>query len=205
MTVGRLHSSKGHDVLLRAVKRLVDSGKDVSLRLAGAGPDRDALEKLAADLGLAGRVTFLGSLPEDRIIEELRTADVFALASHAEPLGVVYMEAMALGVPTIGTAAGGVAEIITDGRDGLLVPPGNPGALADAIAALMSDDALRRRIGDAGREAVVRKFDSRLGAATLYERLMDGPAPTHTRAPSPRLRSRPPPPEGRPPAIHHGS
>jgi len=177
MTVGRLDTCKGHDDLLRAVKLLVDSGKDVSLRIAGAGPEREALEQLRAELGLTDRVQFMGSLPENRVIEELKAADLFVLASHAEPLGVVFMEAMALAVPTIGTAAGGVGEIISNGSDGLLVPPKNPAALSVAIATLMSDLARRKRLGEAGREKIVREFDSRIGAATLYERLIGEPSP----------------------------
>jgi glycosyltransferase involved in cell wall biosynthesis len=177
MTVGRLHASKGHDVLLRAVKQLSNAGAAVTLRLAGAGPERGNLEKLANELGIADRVTFLGSLPEDRIIEELRSADAFVLASHAEPLGVVYMEAMSLGVATIGTSAGGVSEIISDEVDGLLVPPGDPQRLAEAIQRLMDDPILRRRIGEAGRETIVARFDSRLGAAVLFSRMFGHPPP----------------------------
>jgi glycosyltransferase involved in cell wall biosynthesis len=185
ITVGRLHFSKGHDVLLRAVRILADQGHDVSLRLAGAGPEADNLRRLATELGLADRVHFLGSLSEDQIIAELKTADVFVLASHAEPLGVVYMEAMAMGVPTIGTNAGGVGEIITNGVDGILVSPNDPTALADSIAALMSDEARRRQLGEAGRAKIVRCFDSRLGAATLYERLFNRPPPCESAIDSP--------------------
>jgi len=185
ITVGRLHLSKGHDVLLRAVRLLADRGHDVSLRIAGAGPEADNLQRLATELGLADRVHFLGSLSEDQIIVELKTADVFVLASHAEPLGVVYMEAMAMGVPTIGTNAGGVGEIITNGVDGILVAPNDPAALADSVAALMSDQARRRQLGEAGRAKIVRCFDSRFGAATLYERLLNRPAPCETAIDSP--------------------
>lgn len=177
VTVGRLHASKGHDVLIRAVHQLVSTGSDVILRIIGAGPERERLERLSAQLGLGGRVTFAGSLGEDEIVEELGGADVFALASHAEPLGVVYMEAMAMGLPTIGTAAGGVGEIITDGVDGLLTPPGDAGALAGAIGRLAADPGLCARLGAAARETVERKLDSRLGAATLYE-LLFGRAPS---------------------------
>lgn len=176
VTVGRLHASKGHDVLIRAVDQLVRGGSDVMLRIIGAGPERQRLGELVARLGLGERVWFAGSLGEDEIVEELGAADVFALASHAEPLGVVYMEAMAMGLPTIGTSAGGVAEIITDGVDGLLIPPGDPAALAGAIGRLAQDPALCDQLGRAARETVERKLDSRLGAATLYE-LLFGRAP----------------------------
>jgi glycosyltransferase involved in cell wall biosynthesis len=177
ITIGRLHASKGHDVLLRAIKLLCDRGADVTLRLCGAGGERQKLEKLAAELGIADRVRFLGSLSEDELIEQLKASDAFALASHAEPLGVVYMEAMAMGVPTIGTAAGGVGEIITPDVDGILVQPNNPEQLADAIASLMKDENRRQQLGNAGREKIVREFDSRLGAARLYERMFGEPAP----------------------------
>jgi glycosyltransferase involved in cell wall biosynthesis len=81
------------------------------------------------------------------------------------------MEAMALAVPTIGTAAGGVGEIIQSGVDGVLVPPGDPVAIADAICELVSDASRRRQLGENGRKTIVERFDSRLGASTLYTRL----------------------------------
>lgn len=177
ISVGRLHASKGHDVLVRAIAVLIRDGDDVDLRIVGAGPERGALERLARELGVGDRVLFTGSLSEEEVIAELGEADIFALASHAEPLGVVYMEAMAAGIPAIGTAAGGVGEIITDGVDGLLVPPGDPEALAGAIGRLIRDPGLRERLGAAGRARIERAFDSRIGAATLYERLFGRPAP----------------------------
>ena len=176
MTLGRLHRSKGHDVLIQAVWELTAAGRDVTLDLIGEGPERGVLEQQARETGLGDRAIFHGSLGEDQVIEHLGCADAFILASRAEPLGVAYMEAMALELPTIGTAAGGVSEIITDGVDGLLVPPGDPCALAAAIALLMDDHELAERLGRAGRRTVVSRFDSRLGAAALYERLF-GRAP----------------------------
>jgi glycosyltransferase involved in cell wall biosynthesis len=171
ITIGRLHASKGHDVLLRGIKILRERGADVTLRLCGAGGERESLEKLAAELGIGDRTKFLGSLSEDQLIEQLKASDAFVLASHAEPLGVVYMEAMAMGVPTIGTAAGGVGEIISSGVDGILVRPNSPEEVADAIEGLMKDEGRRRELGKAGREKIVREFDSRLGARKLYERM----------------------------------
>jgi glycosyltransferase involved in cell wall biosynthesis len=171
ITVGRLHSSKGHDLLIRAIKTLVDAGRNVKLTVIGAGPERQYLESLVGELGLSNLVEFAGSVSEDRIIEYMKQSDIFVLASHAEPLGVVYMEAMAMEVPTIGTNAGGVPEIITDGRDGLLVSPGDEQSLAQAISRLMENSDLRAQLARCGRATVAERFDSRIGAATLHQKL----------------------------------
>jgi colanic acid/amylovoran biosynthesis glycosyltransferase len=171
ITVGRLHPSKGHDYLLRSVARMTAAGRKVTLRVLGDGPQRRELESLTKELGITKTVKFEGSVSEERIIEEMRKADLFVLASHAEPLGVVYMEAMSMEVATIGTAAGGVSEIITDGVDGLLVEPRNIDALVEAMARLQDNPNLRQRLALAGRQTIINQFDSRIGAKTLRERL----------------------------------
>jgi colanic acid/amylovoran biosynthesis glycosyltransferase len=171
LSVGRLHPSKGHDLLIRAIQLLVERGRDVVLRIAGDGPQRDELLELVRRHRLTDRVTFLGSLGEHQIIAEMRQASAFVLASHAEPLGVVYMEAMAVGVPTIGTQAGGVGEIITADHDGLLVRPNDPVAIANAISRLMDDPALAARLSRNGRNTIIDRFDSRIGALTLYHKI----------------------------------
>jgi glycosyltransferase involved in cell wall biosynthesis len=176
VTVARLNAAKGHDVTMRAVVRLRRSGRNLRLALVGAGPEQSALEDLRTQLQLDDVVELAGSLSEDDVIRRLRRADAFVLASRSEPLGVAYMEAMALGLPTIGTDAGGVGEIITDGHDGLLVPPEDDDRLAAAIARLQDDPELRKRLGRNARQTIVDQFDSRIGAATLYERLF-GVAP----------------------------
>ena len=176
VSVSRLVPTKGQDTLLAAVEILARQGIDLEVRLIGDGPQRQELEALSSKSGLQNVVRFLGSLAEHEIIEHLKWADLFVLASHAEPLGVVYMEAMSMEAATIGTRAGGVGEIITDGVDGLLVPPKNPEALAEAIRKLLEDPGLRSRLGSAARKTIVERFDSRIGAATLYERIT-GQAP----------------------------
>ena len=135
------------------------------------GPQRRDLESLAKELGIAEEVKFEGSVSEERINDEMRRTDVFVLARHSEPLGVVYMEAMSMEVATVGTAAGGVGEIITDGVDGLLVEPRNVEALAGAMARLQDNPDLRRRLAQAARPTIINRFDSRIGARTLWERL----------------------------------
>ncbi|MEM9417713.1 MAG: glycosyltransferase family 4 protein [Planctomycetota bacterium] len=171
ITVGRLHTSKGYDVLLDALGKLNNDGVAFDLTMIGDGPDRQDLVDQAERLGLTERVTFTGSLGEGDIIKAMRSSDVFVLSSHAEPLGVVSMEAMSMEVATIATDAGGVGEIITDGEDGKLVPPGNADALAAAIRELAENNELRERLAKAGRASIIRNFDSRRGAATLFERL----------------------------------
>ena len=171
ITVGRLHDSKGYDVLLNALGLLRERGVDFRLTMIGDGPERDALTAQRDGLGLTEVVELTGSLGETQIIEAMRRSDVFVLSSHAEPLGVVSMEAMSMEVATVATDAGGVGEIITDGVDGELVPPGDAAALADALQGLAEDTERRRRLAHAGRRSIIDRFDSRRGAATLFERL----------------------------------
>jgi glycosyltransferase involved in cell wall biosynthesis len=169
---GRLHRVKGHQDLLSAVRLLLDRGIDVQLDIAGeddaggAGYRAELQAHLEA-LHLGAHARLLGAISGPEVRRHLLAADVFALASWHEPLGVAYMEAMACGVPTIGTDAGGVRELIDSGESGLLVPPKAPEVLADAIAALAADPALCARLSEAGRARVVRDFRSSQGAETL--------------------------------------
>jgi glycosyltransferase involved in cell wall biosynthesis len=146
--VANLIPYKGHDVVLDALARLADPP---SLRLAGGGAERDRLATRAAELGLAGRVEFLGAVAG---AEHLWAAAQFGvLASFQEGLPNAVLEAMASGVPVVATAVGGVPELVDDGVTGLVVPPGDPAALAGAIDALAGDAALRVRLGAAARQA----------------------------------------------------
>lgn len=175
LSVSRLVASKGQDDLLKAIALLTKRGCRVKLRIGGNGPELESLQKLASELGISELVTFLGSLAEDQYLEEMRNTDLFVLASHGEPMGVVYMEAMATEAGTIGTSAGGVGEIITSGENGLLVPPKNPEALADGIEKLLNDPKLRQALGEAGRQTVLQKFDSRVWAGEMYRRIYGVP------------------------------
>jgi glycosyltransferase involved in cell wall biosynthesis len=162
-------------MLLMAVKLLVESGADVALDVIGDGPLRQYLEAQAVQIKISDRVTFHGSLGESGIIEKMRNADIYVLSSLQEPLGVACMEAMSMELATIGTNAGGVGEIITHDVNGLLVPPMDPEAIAAAVRGLIEDSARRNRLAHAGRRSIVAEFDSRLGAATLYERVFGHP------------------------------
>jgi glycosyltransferase involved in cell wall biosynthesis len=184
VTVARVQHGKGHDLAIQAIARLRDSGRSVRLKIVGGGPERLPLESLTKQLGVENAVEFTGSVSEDEVIDHLKAADAFVLASRVEPLGVAYMEAMALELPTIGTDVGGVGEVITHEHDGLLVAPENDAQLATAIARLIDDPGLRKRLGHNARRTIVERFDSRIGASKLYERLFDNPPPITSAATS---------------------
>ena len=129
--------------------RLEIAGED---ELGGGGYHKE----LAAEIkqaGLDGVVTLLGAVSEERVLKGLEEAHVFSLASLAEPLGVAIMEAMALGTPVAVTGAGGVPELVRDGRDGLLVPPADPTAMADAIERIARDGNLAAELANARERA----------------------------------------------------
>jgi len=172
LSIGRLAACKGFDVLLEAAALAKSKDVPFQLRIIGEGPERSQLEQLVDRLNLNAEVVLLGSLGEEQCLAEARAADLFVLASHHEPLGVVYLEAMATEVATIGTAAGGVLEIITDGVDGLLVPPNQPEKLADAIVEVLTNDQMREQLAKAGRRTVIEKFDSRIGGTMLRDLIL---------------------------------
>lgn len=172
---GRLSPVKGHQDLLEALRLLLDGGTPVTLAIAGEDDDggtgwRRTLEAQVAGLGLGGQVELLGAVDEGRVREELGRAHAFVLASHQEPLGVALMEAMAAGVPVIGTAAGGVRELVTDGVDGLLVPPRAPARIAQGVLRLLRDPMLAHALSRAG-EVRARDFDAGRGAEALMEEI----------------------------------
>ncbi|MDQ3255486.1 MAG: glycosyltransferase family 4 protein [Acidobacteriota bacterium] len=178
--VGRLAPVKAQHVLIAAVGRLVREGRQVRLRLVGDGPDRAALERHVESRRLAGSVVFEGWLNQDRVRELYRQTDIFALASFAEGVPVVLMEAMAMEIPCVATRITGVPELIRDGVDGCLVTPAYEDELAQAIAKLMDDPALRRRLGAAGRRRVLEKYDLPRNVnllAGIFQRRLAGAAP----------------------------
>jgi glycosyltransferase involved in cell wall biosynthesis len=141
---GRLGPQKALDVALAAVAAV----PEVSLVVAGDGPDRPALERRAAELGLDGRARFLGSVSREDVLRLFRAAEGALLSSSWENLPHTVLEALAVGSPVIATAVGGVPEVVRDGENGLLVPAGDPGALAEAIRRFFSDDELRTGLAE---------------------------------------------------------
>lgn len=155
LTVASLIPEKGVDVLLRAVARMAHDAS--TLRIAGEGPERARLERLAADLGLADRVTFLGL--RDDVPDLMRDSDVFAHpAVWQEALGNTVLEAMASGLCTLASRVGGIPELMADGVEGRLLPPGDVEAWAAALDAAARDADGRWTLGAAARARVVRDF-----------------------------------------------
>jgi len=162
--VGRLAPVKGPHVLVAAMDRLIQQGRQVRLRFVGDGPERVALERRPNP-----HVIFEGWQNADRVRALYQQADIFALPSFAEGIPVVLMEAMAMEIPCVTTRITGIPELIRDQVDGLLVTPANDEELAEAIARLMDDPELRRRIGRAARQRIVEDYDLRRNTARFAQ------------------------------------
>lgn len=171
-TCGRLNLMKGHQDLLVALRRLLDAGRKAELVIAGeddAGGTgyRRVLEARVDALSLRDHVRLLGAVDAGEVKRQLLAAHLFILASWEEALGVALMEAMSCGVPVIGTDTGGVSELVTDGRDGVLVSPRDPRALAEAITRLADAPGLAQNLAAAGRDRILSRFHAGRGAETL--------------------------------------
>jgi glycosyltransferase involved in cell wall biosynthesis len=164
--VGRLAAVKGLPVLLDAMTRLPDA---VRLTVVGDGEDRDWLERRTTELGLEGRVDFVGYRSQSQVREHLRQTDAFVMSSFAEGVPVVLMEALAAGVPVVATQIAGVPELVEHEVTGLLVSPGDAGALADAVGRLLDDPGLRTTLATAGRDRVFSEYDINAEAAWLAQ------------------------------------
>lgn len=156
LCVGRLIPIKGHIVLLRAFAEARKELPDLELDVAGQGPLAPALKALAQELGVGESVRFLGQVsPIQRAIER---AAVVVVPSMGEGFGMVALEAMERGRPVIAAEIGGLGELVRDGETGLLVPPGDAGALRDAIVRVAGDLDLARAMGEAGRRRALSRF-----------------------------------------------
>ena len=167
LTMGRLTRQKGIDVLFRAMTRLRDL--DFTLDIAGDGPDRQLLESMARELGLAERVRFLGWVPRERIPQTFANASAFVLASRIEGMPNVVLEAMAYARPVICTRVFGAAELVENGLTGMLVDIEDEAQLADALRALITDAQARARMGAAGRARIEALFTWKRTAQSYLE------------------------------------
>jgi glycosyltransferase involved in cell wall biosynthesis len=178
--VGRLTPWKGHRTLLRAWPEVVERVPDAHLLVVGEvafweDSYADELRSLTEELEITDRVVWAGF--RDDVPEILRLVDLLVLASTDEPFGRVVIEGMAAGLPVVATDSGGVPEIVVEGETGLLVPSEQPEPMADAIAQVLGEPDLARRMGAAGRARAVERFDVRRVArqvGEIYREILGG-------------------------------
>jgi teichuronic acid biosynthesis glycosyltransferase TuaC len=158
LSIGNLIPIKGHASLIRAMATLAKTYATAKLEIIGSGPEKDTLLVLARELVIEDRVLFLGRQSRNQVADAMRRCAIFALPSRYEGLGCVYLEAMCAERPVIACEGQGIAEVIRNGDNGLLVPPDNVERLAESLAALLDDRSLRHRIGAAGRRTILQGF-----------------------------------------------
>jgi len=146
------------------------AGRSMRLIFVGDGTLRARLVQMAGSLGVADRVEFRGHVPHDAVASVLQSGDILANLSRYEGFGVSVVEAAACGVPAVASDVGGLREVVEDGRTGLLVPPGDPGAAADALERLVRDSVLRADMGQAARARAESLYDWE-GSVDGFERL----------------------------------
>jgi glycosyltransferase involved in cell wall biosynthesis len=160
VSVGRLTFEKGMHHAIRALVRLDERAPLPRLVIVGQGEEREPLEQLSRSLGLERRVLFAGAQPHDIVARYLAAADVFLFPTErAEAAPLVLPQAMACALPVVASDIGGITEVVQRaGEIGVLVPPGDVNALADAMRTLMHDESLRRRLGEAARRRVLAEY-----------------------------------------------
>lgn len=154
LAVGNLIPTKGHALLVHAFASVLKAVPEAELQIMGDGPERARLQTLAASLAISSRVIFHGRQPRPAVARAMQNCSIFALPSHYEGLGCVYLEAMACGKPAIACAGQGIEDVIRDGQNGLLVPADDTNALTAALIAVLQDSRLRRRLGSAARDTI---------------------------------------------------
>jgi glycosyltransferase involved in cell wall biosynthesis len=176
LSVGSLNQKKGHQYLIEACRILKERGLAFVCTIIGGGSDETRLRALIEQHGLQAEVQLLGPRPNDEIMAAYRAHDLFALAcvvaadGDRDGIPVVMMEAGAHGLPLVSTEVSGIPELAQPQRTGLVAPPADPAALADAIFTLAQDPALRQRLGENARELVHAEFNSPVNAQRLLER-----------------------------------
>lgn len=165
LCVAHLYPRKDVAGLLEAVARIRSAAV---LRVVGIGPELERLKSLAGRLRLEDRVEFAGQVSYARLVAEYRRATVFCLPSRQEGFGIVFLEAMAAGLPIVAARAGAVPEVLAGGESGVLVPPGDPAALAAALDGLLEDPSRRATLAQAGL-ARVQRFNARAVAAEFLD------------------------------------
>jgi len=178
VSVARFYPRKNLRTLLAALPAVLANIPEVMLRLVGAGPEEASLRAQAASLGLNEAVEFLGPLADPCDVRDvLHAADVFCLPSLQEAFGIGFLEAMAVGLPVVAGDTAAVPEVVPHGEAGYLIPPCDVAALANVLIRLLGDPALRRRLGDGGRQLAAR-YDWPIVAARFLEAALSNGADT---------------------------
>jgi glycosyltransferase involved in cell wall biosynthesis len=166
--VGQLIPRKGVEYLIRAFKKVKESVKDSSLVIVGDGVDKRRLMSLANMLNLRD-VYFLGRIPKNDLVYAYLSSNIFVLPTLEEGLGIALLEAMACGLPVVASKTSGVLDAVIDGETGILVPPRNVKALADAIIRLLSCEELRKKLSETAKEYAKASFNWR----SIAQRIVD--------------------------------
>ena len=171
--IGRLDYLKGVDILLQALRTLIDAQIPAQLDILGDGPDRDKLTHLSVTLGLRDSIIFHGTV--NGVAPYLQQASLFVLPSLSEGMPNVVLEAMACGLPVIATRVGGIVDIIENGKNGLLVDAQHPGQLYEAMKQVLTNKELAQRLGIAARKTIEERFSLPVIVncyTTLYQEMM---------------------------------
>jgi len=169
LAVGNLIPTKGQELILRAMARLMPAFPQLWCQFIGEGADRGRLESLSKELGIAERVEFMGRRTRAEVAEAMQACSVFVLPSNSEGLGCVYLEAMACGKPVIACRGQGIEEIIDHGKNGWLVPPDSLDELATTLSAVLEAPDLSAAAGAAGRETILNRLSLDHQAQALME------------------------------------
>lgn len=177
--IGTLHEVKGQRFLIEACRLLAERGEEIVCHFVGDGPDERALRRQAQNAGIGDRVVFHGRKTRAEVARILASVDVVAAPSvptsdgRREGVPVALMEAMSSGRAVVASRLSGIPELVRDNETGLLVPPGDAVALADALSRLSHDPILRRRLAEAGRRLVEQEFDQERNARRLARRFLE--------------------------------
>lgn len=158
LSVQRLSRRKSIEYLIGAMPKVVEENSKVKLIIGGKGTEEERLKQQVQELSVGNNVIFAGFIPDEELPAYYASCDIFAMHTTYEAFGLVFAEAMACGKPVISTSVGAIPEVIDDGKTGIIVPPKDSGALADAILKLVGDRELRLKMGEEGQKKARQKY-----------------------------------------------
>jgi len=168
-SAGMFYTRKNFPLLIDVFAKVSAVFPNAVLRIAGDGAEMDLVKNKVAEHKLQGKVELLGLIPRTRVLQEVAWSDVFALIGRDEPFGVVFLEALSAAVPIVCCSDCGITDIVSGGRDAMIVPPGDLAAAVESLCALLRDEALRKRIGAAGLELFRGSLRGSANAAAIGE------------------------------------